>query len=135
MKHVRVGVVATLFAAALLSAPAAGNAAATSFPSTAGTFHQFDGLQGDPSTTQAQAVAAASSADIVSALTVQIKQYGAAMRQANPHVLLFAYINGEASQSSECSTFPASWYLYNAKGGKVTSGTNGNCAMNPESTA
>jgi hypothetical protein len=56
------------------------------------------------------------------------------MRQANPGVKLFVYVNGELAQSKDCATFPASWYLYTASGAKVKSGTVGNCAMNPEST-
>jgi hypothetical protein len=113
------------------STAAAGSAAA--FTSTAVGIHRFAGLQGDASATQAEAVAAAQGADVVTGLTIQIKSDGAAMRLANPNVQLFAYINGELSQSSQCSTFPASWYLYDSSGHKVTS-PGGNCAMSPEST-
>ena len=93
----------------------------------------FSGMQGSTSATQSDAIAAANMSDIVSGLTVQIKQYGAAMRQANPNVQLYLYVNGELAQSKDCSTFPASWYLYSTGGAKVKS-PNGNCAMYPLST-
>ena len=110
---------------------AAGSSAALS--STSVGIHRFAGLQGHASATQTDAVAAAQGADVVSGLTIQIKSDGAAMRLANPNVQLFVYINGELSQSSQCSTYPASWYLYDTSGHKVTS-PGGNCAMSPEST-
>src|SRR5690348_4674145 len=94
----------------------------------------FAGLQGNPSATQADAVAAAKMADRVNGLAVQIHDFGAAMRQANPSVGLYVYVNGELAQSKDCSTFPASWYLYGKGGVKVKSNTNGNCAMYPLST-
>jgi hypothetical protein len=117
---------------ACLAAPASGSTG-TPFAASGG-FRLFSGLQGDPSATQSDAVTAAQRSDIVSGLTVQISHFGAAMRQANPGVKLFVYLNGELSQKSDCATFPASWYLYDSNGHKVTSGTTGNCAMNPEST-
>jgi hypothetical protein len=104
----------------------------TTTPTAVG-IHMFSGLQGSASATQSDAIAAANMSDIVSALTVQIKQYGAAMRQANPNVQLYLYANGELAQSKDCSTFPASWYLYSTSGAKVKS-PNGNCAMYPLST-
>ena len=94
----------------------------------------FAGLQGNPGATQADAVAAARQSDHVYALAVQIQKYGAAMRQANPGVQLYVYVNGELSQSSDCSKFPASWYLYGKGGVKVKSATTGNCAMYALST-
>ena len=107
--------------------------AASAATKTANGIHMFSGLQGSASATQSDAVAAARMSDVVSALTVQVKQYGAAMRQANPSVQLYLYVNGELAQSKDCSTFPASWYLYSTSGAKVKS-PNGNCAMYPLST-
>jgi hypothetical protein len=72
--------------------------------------------------------------DVVGGLAVQLHNFGSAMRQANPNVALYVYVNGELAQSKDCSTFPASWYLYSTSGAKVKSGTNGNCAMYPLST-
>jgi hypothetical protein len=129
-------VVWLVLSAMLLSfVPPAQASVATSFPSTTTGMHLFAGLQGKAAATQAQAVSAASMSDVVSALTVQIKKFGAAMHAANPNVKLFAYVNGELSQKKDCATFPASWYLYAASGKKVTNTSTGNCAMNPESTA
>ena len=104
----------------------------TTMPTAVG-IHMFSGMQGSTSATQSDAIAAANMSDIVSGLTVQIKQYGTAMRQANPNVQLYLYVNGELAQSKDCSTFPASWYLYSTAGAKVKS-PNGNCAMYPLST-
>ena len=126
-----VGVVAGL---ALIVAPVTASGS-TALPSTTTGIHLFAGIQGNASATQADAVSAAAMSDIVSGLTVQIKKYGAAMRQANPGVHMFVYLNGELSQSKNCSTYPANWYLYSTSGAKVMSRSNHNCAMNPESTA
>jgi hypothetical protein len=115
--------------------PSAQAGVATSLPSTTTGVHLFSGLQGHASATQAQAVTAASMSDVVSALTLQVKNFGGAMRAANPNVKLYAYFNGEMAQKKDCATFPASWYLYSAAGKKVTNPATGNCAMNPESTA
>ena len=101
----------------------------TTTPTAVG-IHMFSGMQGNTSATQSDAIAAASMSDIVSGLTVQIKQYGTAMRQANPNVQLYLYVNGELAQSKDCSTFPASWYLYSTSGAKVKS-PNGNRALYP----
>ena len=106
-------------------------AAASASPPTSSGIHLFDGLQGNQSATQADAVAAARMSDAVSGLAVQLHKYGSAMRQANPNVALYVYVNGELAQSKDCSTFPASWYLYSASGAKVKSSTNANCAMYP----
>ena len=104
-----------------------------STPTTTGV-HLFAGLQSNTNATQAEAVAAARMSDVVYGLAVQLRKYGSAMRQANPHVALYAYVNGEAAQSKDCATFPASWYLYGTSGAKVRSRTNLNCAMYPLST-
>jgi hypothetical protein len=100
-------------------------------PTTSG-IHLFAHLDG--SATSAEAVSAARSSDLVVAGALQIKNFGPAMKQANPAVRLFAYVNGELSQAKDCATFPSSWYLYDTSGNKVKSGSVGNCAMNPEST-
>jgi hypothetical protein len=108
------------------SSPTASAAATTS-----SGIHLFAGLQGNIGASQADAVAAARMSDVVGGLAVQLHKFGSAMRQANPNVALYVYVNGELAQSKDCSTFPASWYLYSAGGAKVKSATNGNCAMYP----
>jgi hypothetical protein len=125
---------ATIAGVALVcSAAAAGALARPAISTTAPTsvgIHMFSGLQGNTSATQSDAVSAAKMSDVVYGLAVQIKQFGAAMRQANPNVALYVYVNGELAQSKNCSTYPASWYLYDKSGNKVKS-PNGNCAMYP----
>jgi len=111
-----------------------GTAAASAASTTSSGIHLFAGLQGNSGATQADAVAAARMSDVVSGLAVQLHKFGSAMRQANPGVALYVYVNGELAQSKDCPTFPASWYLYSKSGAKVKSGTNGNCAMYPLST-
>jgi hypothetical protein len=108
--------------------------ATVSLPTTTGE-HRYALLNGTANATAAQAVAAARTSDVVMMLALQARVFGPAMRRANPSVKLFVYQNAEASQSSDCSTFPASWYLYDSAGNKVKSGTTGNCAMYPLSNA
>ncbi len=110
------------------------SAAASAASTTSSGVHLFAGLQGNQSATQADAVSAARMSDVVSGLAVQLHKFGPAMRQANPNVALYVYVNGELAQSKDCSTFPASWYLHTKSGAKVKSGTIGNCAMYPLST-
>src|SRR6476646_4818268 len=104
------------------------SSAASAATTTSSGIHLFAGLQGNQSATQTDAVSAARMSDVVSGLAVQIHKFGAAMRQANPNVALYVYVNGELAQSKDCSAFPASWYLYSKSGAKVKSGTHGNCA-------
>jgi hypothetical protein len=110
------------------------SASITAFPATSSGIHMEIGLQGVSNLTQADAVSAAKMADVVVGLANDIRLYGPAMRQANPNVKLFVYENAELAQTKDCSTFPASWYLYGTSGAKVTSKTNKNCAMYPLST-
>jgi hypothetical protein len=113
-------------------APASANICA--FPTTGTGIHMEIGLQGVSNLTQANAVSAAKMADVVVGLPNDLRLDAAAMRQANPNVKLFVYFNAELVQSKDCSTFPASWYLYGTNGAKVMSKTNKNCAMYPLST-
>jgi hypothetical protein len=121
-----IGVLSVALGASLVNPPGA----AAAGPTSTG-IHIFAGIQSNQNATQAEAVAAARMADKVYGLAVQIRAYGAAMRQAHPGVGLYVYVNGELAQSKDCSTFPASWYLYGKGGVKVKSGTTGNCAMYP----
>jgi hypothetical protein len=118
----------------LLVVGSSANSSPAVVPSTLNGIHLWFGMQGRMSTTQAEAVSAASAGDMVSALPIQIHWFGAAMKAVNPNVKLFAYQNGMFSQAKDCSTFPASWYLYDARGAKVQAAKTGNCLMNPMST-
>jgi hypothetical protein len=107
--------------------------ATVALPVTTGE-HRYALLNGTAGATAAQAVAAARTSDVVMMLAMQARLFGPAMRKVNPGVKLFVYQNAEASKSTDCSTYPASWYLYDTAGNKVKSGTTGNCAMYPLST-
>jgi len=115
---------------------AAGALDTTTFPSSAAGVHAFTGLQGDQSHTftASELSAIGQQSDVVVGLAVQLKQYGLALRAANPSVRLFVYQNGMFAQSNQGSTFPSSWYLHDASGGKIMSKTNKNFLMNPMST-
>jgi hypothetical protein len=132
---------AVLAAAVVLSpsSPTTARAAVASqvLPSTASGIHEFTGIQGDVghNFTASELATIAAHADIVVALQIQIAQYGAALHADNPGIKLFAYQNGMFAQSSQGSTFPKTWYLYDRSGGKVMSKSNHNYLMNPLSTA
>jgi hypothetical protein len=135
MKVIRFAVACAVAIAALTSAGAAAAASLTSYPSTSHGIHLYFSMQGRLDATQSDAVRAASAGDMISALPVQLRRFGPAMVAANPAVSLFAYENGMFSQSKDCATYPASWYLYDAAGAKVRAVHTGNCLMNPLSTA
>jgi hypothetical protein len=130
--------VGTATLAAFLGSGGAANGSLSSstFPSTASSVHAYTGLQGhqNHTFTASELSAIGQQSDIVVGLAVQLKQYGSALRAANPSVRLFVYQNGMFAQSNQGSTFPGSWYLHNAAGGKIMSKTNKNFLMNPMST-
>jgi hypothetical protein len=105
--------------------------ATVSLPVSTTGEHRYALLNGTANATAAQAVEAAQTSDAVMMLAFQARVFGPAMLQANPNVKLFVYQNAEASKSADCSTYPASWYLYDGAGNKVKSKTTGNCAMYP----
>src|SRR5437870_5295904 len=106
----------------------------SAFPSTLNGIHLAFAMQGRLSTTQSEAVAAAGAGDLVTALPTQIRQFGDAMKAANPNVKLFAYQNGMFAQSKNASAFPDSWYLKTTSGAKVRAVKTGNYLMDPLST-
>jgi hypothetical protein len=54
----------------------------------------------------------------------------AAMKQVNPRLALLAYLSGTFAQFTAGTSYPPSWYEYDANGNKVTNGY-GNYLMNP----
>jgi hypothetical protein len=76
-------------------------------------------------------VAVAREYDVVSALPDQVNQWVPAMKEANPRLVLLAYMNGAFARKNQATAFPASWYLRNAAGQKLTSSGWGNYLMNP----
>lgn len=118
---------------AVVAAVAAPASARRVLPSTRSGIHQFTGIQGRASHnfSASELKTIGRSSDIVTGLSVQIRQYGARLRGANPRLRMFVYVNGMFAQSNQASAFPNSWYLHDAGGHKITSGTHGNYLMNP----
>lgn len=100
--------------------------------STSVGVHQFHGLQGLSNTlTLAQALQAATSSDVVSATAGQLAKYAAAMKAANPNVILLLYVNGGYSKAGTAGTYPAGQYVRSRTGAYITSTTWHNVLMNP----
>jgi hypothetical protein len=81
--------------------------------------------------TQAQAVTAASRYDVIVAYTQAFQPYLAAMRAANPNLVVLAYMNGMFVPPAQATSWPADWYSYDANGIKVQNAQNKNYLMNP----
>jgi hypothetical protein len=79
--------------------------------------------------TAAQALADARNYDLLVALQKTFPPYLAAMRQANPHLLVLAYLNGAYAQASQGADFPDAWYARGADGAKIRSKKFGNYLM------
>lgn len=114
------------------SAPGRGRA----FPSTGRTLQRFTAAQltWGPMT-EAQAVALAQQNDVISAQPRMFSRYVAAMKAANPNLVLLVYLNGTMAQKTLGSGYPPSWYLRDASGNQVTSLGWGNYAMDPTNPA
>jgi len=69
--------------------------------------------------------------DVIVAWTRDYEGDVAAMRAANPDLMLFAYMNGSAVGRKYADTFPDDWYLRDASGAKVRSKAYGNYMMDP----
>lgn len=82
----------------------------------------------------ATAVALARTHDMITALPGQIGPYLAQMRQANPNLKLYAYVNGMFAGKNQGDLFPATWYMRDANGNKLTSAGWGNYLMDPRAT-
>ena len=81
--------------------------------------------------TQAQAVTAATRYDVIVAYTQAFQPYLAAMRAANPNLVVLAYMNGMFVPPAQATSWPADWYSYDANGIKVQNAQNKNYLMNP----
>jgi hypothetical protein len=84
--------------------------------------------------TQAQAVTAATRYDVIVAYTQAFQPYVAAMRAANPNLVLLAYMNGMFVPPAQASQWPADWYSYDSNGVKVQNAQNRNYLMNPSNS-
>jgi hypothetical protein len=83
--------------------------------------------------TLAEALEDAASFDLITPLKGTYREYVPAMKAVNPDLVLLSYMNGSLAQSSEGDVFPDEWYLKDATGARVVSGTWGNYLMNPSS--
>ena len=82
----------------------------------------------------ATAVALATSHDLITAVPAQLAGYVPQMRQANPSLKIYGYVNGMFAQQGQGDMFPASWYMRDAHGDKLQSAGWGNYMMDPRGT-
>ncbi len=90
-----------------------------------------DFMAGTANPSRARAVAQARHFDVIAALKGTYADDVAAMKAANPDLVLLVYLNGTMAQAGEGSAFPNSWYLRDRAGNKVKSHGWGNYLMNP----
>jgi hypothetical protein len=97
-----------------------------SFPVRVGTYDNEQG--GQPST--AEAIARAQQFDVITAGAHQYRGNVAAMKAANPNLLLQAYVNGTHTRDAG---LPEAQYCHDATGGRITTNGlwSGNILMNP----
>lgn len=86
------------------------------------------------SRTRTQALADAKNFDLITAAPKTYTDHIDAMRQANPQLVVLAYLNGTYAQENQGSAFPSAWYARDAQGRKITSEGYGNYLMDPRST-
>ncbi len=130
--------VATFAPPADADVPSATN---VTFPSSQGRVHLFSGLHmfaplRIPNKTTAYAIARRTAALNVS--PGQVRGFVSALRSrrhGNPHLKLFAYVNGMFAMRGEGDLFPASWYMRDRNGNKIRSKRWFNYLMDPRSTA
>jgi hypothetical protein len=79
--------------------------------------------------TQAQAINQAGSFGIVVAAKATYRTNLAAMKAANPKLLVLVYLNGTFAQAGQASFYPAAWYARDAAGNKIKSVQFGNYLM------
>jgi hypothetical protein len=85
--------------------------------------------------TEGRAVAQAERFDVIGALPWTYRDDAAAMKAANPGLVLLAYLNATFAQRHEGHRYPASWYLRDANGNRVRSRNFGNYLMDPTNAA
>jgi hypothetical protein len=90
-----------------------------------------DFMAGSTNPSRERAVTQARHFDVIAALKGTYADDVAAMKAANPDLVLLVYLNGAMAQAGEGSAFPNSWYLRDRAGNKVKSRGWGNYLMNP----
>ena len=84
-----------------------------------------------PKVTRSQAIAEARRFDLIVGLQYTYKPYVAAMRSANPNLVLLVYLGGGFSTDDNGTKYPNSWYSHDASGRKVRLRQFHNYLMNP----
>jgi Hypothetical glycosyl hydrolase family 15 len=84
---------------------------------------------------EGRAVAQAERFDVIGALPWTYRNDVAAMKAANPGLILLAYMNATFAQRHEGHRYPAAWYLRDANGNRVRSRNFGNYLMDPTDPA
>jgi hypothetical protein len=79
--------------------------------------------------TRAEAVDIAGRFGAIVALPGTFRDHVAAMKAANPRLILLAYMNGSFAQRDQGSAYPESWYARDADGNKLQSKNFGNWLM------
>lgn len=83
--------------------------------------------------TLAEALEDAAAFDLITPLKGTYRKFVPEMKAVNPDLILLSYMNGALAQSSEGDVYPDEWYLKDATGARVVSGSWGNYLMNPAS--
>lgn len=117
------------------------SATSESFPSSQGRVHLFSGLHmfaplRIPDKRTAYRIARRTASLNVS--PGQVRGFVSALRSrrhGNPHLKLFAYVNGMFAMAGQGSLFPDSWYMRDRNGNKIRSKRWFNYLMDPRSTA
>jgi hypothetical protein len=81
--------------------------------------------------TRSEAVEHATVFDLITALPIAYRNHVAAMKNANPDLVLVGYMNAMFAQRNEGTAYPEWWYARDADGNKVRSRLFGNYLMKP----
>jgi hypothetical protein len=131
----RITAVASLAAVALALVTVPGSQASTTSPGNVLKVWAPEYMaRNAPAMTRTLAVAEARHFDVIIAKPTTYSRFVVAMHTANPRLQLFAYVNGMYAAASQGSSFPASWYEYDASGAKVRSVLFNNYLMDPTSS-
>ena len=114
-----------------VATPATAPAPLSSLPATGRYLQNFAPTYMTPKTryTMAQAVQIAKTYDLIAAHRGQFDSYLAAMKAANPKLVVLIYFNGSLAQKHQGTTYPASWYAHDQSGHQITSRLFGNYLM------
>lgn len=89
---------------------------------TTGTPGRYWAVEQENSThtyTLSQAITQANTFNVITALPNSYTGKVPAMKQANPSLRIYGYMQGAFAQANQGSYYPASWYLHDAQGNKI----------------